>query len=239
VRRALVALVITAAFVGATAGQAAARFPWTHRVTISGQFVDHWSVTTPGLCGTTGDGSVTVGFQNEKSIHVLVTRDRGRPRAWLLVGLTTGQFHQPTFLPPQPATGSITTVDNTSPANSTPDQPCDPIDKSHCGSAQLRRPRVYLEGLDASRLKFDLFTDDFRKTNCQTGAVTGFGDVDFFGQRAPELPVKMPSFRSFFRHRVVKVTGTSHDRKTFQGDPDSPATTDDVTRTVTVTFTKR
>jgi hypothetical protein len=237
VQRALVIALITTALAGATASQAAARFAWTHRVTISGQFVDRWSVTTPGLCGTNGDGSVTMSFQNKKSIHVLVTRQRG-DHAWLLVGLTFGSFHQTTFLPPQPASGSITTVDNTSPA-STPDQPCDPVDKSHCGVEQLRRPRVYLEGLDASRLKFNLFADDFRETDCQVGTVTQFGDVDFFGTKLPELPITMPSARSFFRHRVVKVTGTSHHRKTLQGDPDSPVTTDDVTRTVTVTFTRR
>lgn len=237
-KRVLVVVLLATVAAGATAGTADARFPWTHRLTISGQFVDHWSISTPGLCGTTGDGSVTVSFHNTKSIHVLVTRQRG-DRAWLLVGLTTGQFHQPTFLPPQPAAASITTVDNTGPANSTPDNPCDPIDKSHCGTAQMRRPRVYLEGLDAARLKFNLFTDDFRRTNCQVGTVIGFGDVDFFGQKTPQLLVKMPSARSFFRRRTVTLTGTSHTRKSFQADPDSPSQTDDVTRTVTVTFAKR
>ena len=32
----------------------------------------------------------------------------------------------------------------------------------------------------------------------------------------------------------MTLTGTSHTRKTFQADPDSPSQTDDVTRTVTV-----
>ncbi|MGZ4202214.1 MAG: hypothetical protein ACXVRH_09175 [Thermoleophilaceae bacterium] len=67
--------------------------------------------------------------------------------------------------------------------------------------------------------------------------MTDFGDVDFFGQKTPELLVKMTSARSFFRRRVVKLTGTSHDRRS---GPDLDGTiTDDVTRTVTVTFTKR
>ncbi|MGZ4202213.1 MAG: hypothetical protein ACXVRH_09170 [Thermoleophilaceae bacterium] len=145
------AVLLAAAVLAVVTSSADARFPWTHRITISGQFVDRWTVTDPTLCGTNGDGSVTVTFQNTKSIHALVTRQRG-DHAWLLVGLTTGQFHQPTFLPPQPATGSIATVDNTAPANAPPDQTCDPIDKTHCGSAPLRRPRLYLEGLDASRL---------------------------------------------------------------------------------------
>ena len=105
------------------------------------------------------------------------------------------------------------------------------------GTQQLRRPTLRLQGLDGGRLQFDVFANSFRDTGCQIGTVTRFGDVDFFGHTTPQLAVKMPSPKSFFRHRLVKVTGTSHDRRS---SPDLDATiTDDVTRTVTVTFTKR
>jgi hypothetical protein len=237
VQRALVVALITAAAVGASAGQAAARFNWTHRVTISGRLTDHWTVSTPGVCGTTGDGSVTLDFHNKSSIHTLVTRERGT-RKWLLVGLY-GSFHQTTFLPPQPAAGSLTTVDNTAHANPRPGDTCLPDDKSGCGMAELRKPRVSLGGHDAGRLRFDVFSDSFAKSGCQIGQVDRFGDVDFFGHKTPELLVKMPSPRSFFRRRVVTLSGTSHDRRSFQADPESELRTDDVTRTVTVTFTKR
>jgi hypothetical protein len=233
-RRALVAILVTVAAAGATAGQADASWKWSHRVTISGQFVNHWSVTDPGPCGTNGDGTVTVTFKNKKTIHTFVNKVPGT-NAWILVGLYHGQT---TFLPRQPAIASITTVDNSAPAN----QPayldsCDPIDKSRCGTKQLRKPSLSLGDLDATRLRFDVFGADFRDSGCQFGSATRFGDVDFFGHKTPELPIKMPSFRSFKRKRSVTVTGTSHDVKSV---PDLDATiTNDVTRTVTVTFTKR
>jgi hypothetical protein len=212
-----------------------ARFPWTHRLTISGQFVNHWTVSDPTQCGTNGDGSVTVSFKSSKSIHTLVTRERGT-RHWLLVGLY-GSFHQTTFLPPQPATATITTVDNTAPANPAPGDSCLPIDKTGCGTMQFRKPTVKLSGEDAKRLNFNLFSDNFGKPGCQFGSVTRFGDVDFFGHRTPELLITMPSPRSFFRKRTVTLTGTSHDNRSL---PDLDATiTNDVTRTVTLTFTKR
>jgi hypothetical protein len=239
VRRVLVVTLVAAAALAATAGQASARFPWTHRVTISGQFVNHWTVSDPGPCGTNGDGTLTVSFQNKRSIHAVVTRYNYGDRKWLLIGLTLDRFHQSTFLPPQPATAPLTAVDNTSPANQPPWlDSCDPIDKSHCGAKQLRAPKVRVQGQDGSHLQFDLMSSDFRdSTGCQIGTVYRFADVDFFGHRTPQLLIKMPSFRSFMRKRSVTVTGTSHDVKSF---PDLDATvTNDVTRTVTVTFTKR
>jgi len=239
VRRVLVAALVATAVLAGTAGQAAARFPWTHRVAVSGQFVNHWTVSDPGPCGTNGDGTLTVAFQNKRSIHAVVTRYNYGDHKWLLIGLTLDHFHQSTFLPLQPATAPIMTVDNTSPANQPPWlDSCEPIDKSQCGARQLRAPKVHVQGQDGSHLQFDLVSSDFRNsTGCQIGMVHRFGDVDFFGHKTPELLVKMPSARSFFRKRRVTVTGTSHDVKSF---PDLDATvTNDVTRTVTVTFTKR
>jgi len=234
VRRALVAILIAAAVIGGSVGQAEAKWKWSHRVTISGQFVNHWTVSDPGPCGTNGDGTVTVSFKNKKAIHTFVNTVPGT-RHWILVGL---YFGQTTFLPPQAATASITTVDNTAPANQPPWlESCDPIDKSHCGTKEYRKARVRLGGLDATRLKLDLTGPDFRDTQCQIGSVMRFGDVDFFGHKTPELLIKMPSPRSFFRKHSVTLTATSHDIKSL---PDLDATvTNDVTRTVTVTFTKR
>jgi hypothetical protein len=228
------AVLLAAVVLAVVVSSADARFSWSHRVTISGQFVNHWTISDPGPCGTNGDGTVTVTFKNKKAIHTFVNRIPGTHQ-WILVGL---YFGQTTFLPRQPAIASITTVDNTAPAN----QPsyldsCDPIDKSHCGAKQLRKPSLSLGGLDATRLKFDVFGADFRDSGCQFGSVTRFGDVDFFGHKTPQLLIKMPSFRSFMRERSVRVSGTSHDVKSL---PDLDATiTNDVTRTVTVTFTKR
>jgi hypothetical protein len=233
VRRAVVFGLAAAAIVGGTASQAEA-WPWSHRVTISGQFVNHWTVSDPGHCGVNGDGTVTIGFKNKKTIHTFVNKVPGTNK-WILVGL---YFGQTTFLPRQPTDASITTVDNTSATNPYPGDTCLPVDKSHCGTKTLRKAGLALQGLDASRLKFELVSSDFRNSStCAMGSVYRFADVYFFGHKTPQLPIDMPSFHSFKRKHSLTVTGTSHDVKTF---PDLDGTvTNDVTRTVTVTFTKR
>ena len=48
----------------------------------------------------------------------------------------------------------------------------------------------------------------------------------------------MPSAGSFFRHRTVTVSGSDHKLTRLQGEPGAPVYTDDITRSVTVTFTK-
>jgi hypothetical protein len=235
------AVLVAALALAVTASSADARFPWTHRIAISGQFVNHWTVSDPGPCGTNGDGTLTVTFNNKRSIHAVVTRYNYGDRKWLLIGLTLDRFHSSTFLPPQPATAPMTTIDNTSPANQPGGEPCGAIDKSHCGTKQIRSPTLHLQGEDGRHLQFALFSGDFRNTSdCQMGSVYNFADVYFFGHKTPELLIKMPSFRSFMRKGSVTVTGTSHVFKSGrQYYPDGPAITDDVTRTVTVTFTKR
>lgn len=47
----------------------------------------------------------------------------------------------------------------------------------------------------------------------------------------------MPQPSKLRRHKVVTVTGSSHKRMTF-GDAEQGTTSDDVTRTATVTFTR-
>jgi hypothetical protein len=129
-------------------------------------------------------------------------------------------------------------VDNTSATNPYPGDTCIPVDKSSCGTKKLRKASLALQGLDASQLRFELVSSDFRNSSsCAMGSVYHFADVDFFGHKTPQLPIKMPSFRSFKRKHSLTVTGMSHDVQTH---PDLDGTvTDDVTRTVTVTFTKR
>lgn len=239
-RLALVVLVATAVVAAAApAGAGAAQFRYSHRITISGQMVDTWSIGEQGLCGTNGGGSLKLTYQNKAVVKTFVTRERGSHR-WLLAGLSGGQFHQVTFLPPKPVVGASTTIDNTSPTVTSPDDNCAPIDKSGCGTKPLRRPMFQLEGQNAKRLAFDLFTpDSFPRLGCQVGQLDGFSDPDFFGTGAAQkLLVKMPSARSFFRHRTVTVSGSDHKLTRLQGEPGAPVYTDDITRSVTVTFTK-
>jgi hypothetical protein len=163
---------------------AARKFHYSHRVSISGRLVDHWTINDTRSCGPVGDGSVTVEFHQTSPAKARVEYNRveGRwealvPGKTLLVGL-----------PAKPVVGTISFVDNTV---ATGLNCSEPLDKSGCGT---------------------------------------YGGL---------VQVKMPSPRSFKRRHTVTVTGTTHKSSSFGGsDPDEPKITDDVTRTVTVTFTR-
>ena len=99
-----------------------------------------------------------------------------------MAGLSGGQFHQVTFLPPKPVVGASTTIDNTSPTVTLSRRQLRPHRQAGCGTEPLRRADVQLEGQNAKRLAFDLFTpDSFPRSSCQVGQLDGFSDPDFFG----------------------------------------------------------
>jgi hypothetical protein len=53
---------VVAALLALTAAPAAAKYKPTHRVSVSGQFVNHWTMVEPVDCGAVGGGTVTVDF---------------------------------------------------------------------------------------------------------------------------------------------------------------------------------
>src|SRR5919201_7176918 len=62
-RPSLLVLACAITTLGAAVDQAAARkFHYSHRVSISGRLVDHWTVNDTRSCGPVGDGTVTVDF---------------------------------------------------------------------------------------------------------------------------------------------------------------------------------
>lgn len=156
----------------------------------------------------------------------------------------------------RPVVGTMTTVDNTvkGPNTYNPDDPCVPDDKSGCGTAPLDRSQVTVTGYNRRSIWADLvvnrgngFTknppqDPSATAFCRTGSLEDWseppsvvGGVKLYG----DLLVTMPSRSKLAHNRVVTVTATTH-----QVSASSPSVhstevvTDDVTRTVTVTFTK-
>jgi hypothetical protein len=218
-RRAGLLLVIALA---AFPGIATAKFHYSHRVSISGSLVDHWTMNDTSTCGAVGDGTVTVDFHQKAPAKALVEYVPVETKWFAFVprgGLVGG-------LPPKPVAGTISFVDNTVATNCS-----EPIDKSGCGSFALRGKA----DLSGNRRGFtvDMGTPSgFRppRGGC------GVGQLDDWTQ-PPEVAgnfvqVKMPRPRSFKRRHTVTVTATTHRKSSF-GD-----ITDDVTRTVTVTFTR-
>jgi hypothetical protein len=216
----------------------ARKFHYSHRVSISGRLVDHWTIDDTRSCGPVGDGTVTVEFQQRSPARARVEYNRveGRwealvPGRSLLVGL-----------PAKPVVGTIGFVDNTV-ATPPPGGACsDPIDKSGCGTFPLQGKADI--GGDRGGFTADMGNSSGfhpRNGGCSVGQLDSWtqppgvvGGVD-----GGLVQVKMPSPRSFKRRHTVTVTGTVHRSSSFGGsDPDQPRITDDVTRTVTVTFTR-
>ncbi len=252
-RRAHVAVVVavaTAVVVVPTTGEAA-KFTYTHRVTVTGQLVDHWTVDDPSPCGPVGDGTETVTFQTKKAFRARVYIDRyansevrNQAGTWLLVA-PQGPFHQITDVRAHPASGTVNLVDNTTP-RPPPGGDCGtPADKSGCGTNSLSRAMSRVGRYDRHRIAAGLQTGELNRNRqgditCQIGSLEGFSEPPSIagGTQTGELLLTMPSPRTLAHRHVVKVTGTSHKLTTSPHDPGSPVLTDDVTRTVTVTFTR-
>ena len=95
-------------------------------------------------------------------------------------------------------------------------------------------------GYDTHRLLADLGTEEFgysrgREVACHIGELSLFSSPPSVagGSRRGELFLTMPPARVLGRH-LVKVTGSSHKHTSF--NEGGVLVTDDVTRTVTVTF---
>jgi hypothetical protein len=228
------------ASLGAAVDQATARkFQYSHRVSISGRLVDHWTVNDTRSCGPVGDGTVTVDFHQRSPAKARVEYNPVETQWFALV---PGRS-LPVGLPAQPIVGAISFADNTV-ATAPPGVDCSgAIDKSSCGTFPLRG-KADLGG--GNRRGFAIDMGSSAGFHPRNGAC-GVGQLDSWtqppgvvgGVEDGFVQVKMPSPRSFKRHRTVTVTGTAHKSSSFGGsDPDEPKITDDVTRTVTVTFTR-
>ncbi|MGZ4319191.1 MAG: hypothetical protein ACXVRD_07695 [Gaiellaceae bacterium] len=218
------------------------RFHYTHLVSITGQLVDHWTINDSGYCGLVGDGTVTVDYKTTKPAlaRPFVDPYAGLHGSWVLgVPAGGGVGH----MPPKPATGTITRVDNTT-KTLPPDGDCGgPPDKSGCGTVALVKPLSVAQGYDLHRLWVDLGSEEFQYSHGKEVACH-IGELDLFssppslagGTRKGELLLKMPR-ASVLRRRLVKVKGSSHKHSAYtSGDV---TYTEDVTRTVTVTFKHR
>jgi hypothetical protein len=247
-------LVVTAGAMVLPGGAVAKKaFHFTHRVSVSGQFVDRWTIDDPAECGLVGSGSVTVNYRTRKSVRVRAlvdphaTGQGSRSGSWELVA-PQGAFGQVTSIRSQRAIATVTKVDNTTQRPFADGAPCTSSqDYSACPNATLRRSLSDLTGYDRRRLVADLTAADFsqdgkgRLFNCHIGTVSGFSSPPALagGTARGELLIKMPKLSTLMRRHVTHVTGTSHKATTSPGDhPDDATYTDDVTRTVTVTFTR-
>src|SRR5262249_49833573 len=200
--------------------EAAAKYHYTHRVSLSGTWVDHWSINDPHTCDAVGDGTVTVTFRSRLPSKVGVLPPSRHNLRWQF-DAPLGSFHIPSGLPPKAAVATIDREDNTT-QRTTPEDDCSevPVLKNGCGSARLGHARVYVDGQDRKRLKASLYSDDFRdfkdpNASCGVGNATRFDETpcrpnifNLFG--------RMPSVKTFRHKHSISVTATSHESCTNQ-----------------------
>src|SRR6476659_4828959 len=105
----------------ASTADAAKKFHYTHRVTVTGHLVDHWTIDDPNDCGPMGDGTVTVDFSLVKPAKATPVLDRyhsseTRPYhgSWVLEAFADA-FGHIGDMPSKPGQGTVDLVDNTVP----------------------------------------------------------------------------------------------------------------------------
>jgi hypothetical protein len=212
----------------------------THKVTVQGELVNHWTINEPEECGLVGDGTLTVRFQTIMPARVLPyvdpfasseTRGFG---SWI-IGVPLPP-HAVKDLRSIKASGTITRVDNTTTRPSADGEPCEPPDKTGCGELPLKlsggaastTPGRY----DKRRISVDLVANrfDHPPKPCGSGNLGAWSDTRLTGGDRSNgwLRLTMPREAVLKRRRTVKVTDSDHKRTSF----------DDVTRRATVTFKK-
>ncbi len=242
---------LAAAALAAPAGAKPIRM--THTISIKGELVNHWTYDDPGPCGIVGDGTVTVKFQTKVRVAVLpyidpyIRSDAGRYGVWVVTVPIGANRDRITGVGHIPAAGTITRVDNTTRYPQNPDRtdPCDELDKSGCGTVPLslgrRGPLGTIGRVDKSRISVSLGSERFQlpRETCMSGDLEFWSDHRFTGRTAEgALAVKMPTLSALKRRRVTRASGKSHKRTVFS-DPGDESSSNDVTRSATVTFTRR
>jgi hypothetical protein len=250
-----IALAIAVLLALSAAPAQAGKYKPTHRVSVSGQFVNHWTMDEPGDCGAVGGGTVTVDFKSRtpnraqvgiSRTHASETNDGKGSWTLLVIADSFGHIGD---MRAKPARATITRSDDTQPRpipfvdvdsdGIADSEPCAPPDRTGCGANRLKRATVSVGGYDSKRIRVDLPGPQWMELPCHQGSLDLFSSPPGLagGNARGELLLKMPRASKLRRQKVVKVHGSSH-KATGTGDPGSTAFTDDVTRTVTVTFTR-
>ena len=246
--RTLPVLLVAAAALGFAPASATGKTPMTHKVTITGELVNHWTIDEHrGECGRVGSGTLSMKFKTTEARRVKPYRNSYRPGDWSIVEDYGGHLE---FMRPEKAEGTVTRIDDTTQqtAPPTPDgEPgCEPAaPRTGCGTFPLKNPWASANGYDNRSIKVDVGTGRMsdqsgRDTKCLSGQLDAWeGHQELFGGgKEGEVLLKMPKESDLRTKKVVTVTGKTR-KKTSLLDPDYEDSTTDITRKATVTFTRR
>ena len=231
-----IAVVVASVLVIGACPAVAASRGMTHKVTISGEFVNHWTTSSKPECSALGDGTVTVRFRTSSATRVRPYRYNYRPGNWT-VSIPHGRNLQ--GMKDVKAPGTITRVDNTTP-RPFPEGSCTPSSRLGCGTFPLAdKPVAHVNGYGNRHIEV-YFSNEFREgPECLIGEAQSWGGPKAVVGGGPEgqFLIKMPPESAFKRRRVVRLTGSTHRRSRFSDGP-LDIGTNDLTRKATVTFTR-
>jgi hypothetical protein len=235
-----VMLLTGAALAGAPSAGANELDP-THKVTISGELVNHWTVSDDRDCAVVGGGTVSTKFKTIAPKRVRPIRNPHSGKWQILVPVKNLYYG----MRPEKASGSLTRVDNTTlrPPADPNAEPCEAEPpKAGCGTFPLKKPFAAVGSYDKSRIALDTIGFELRNPSnslyaCLDGdARVWDADQELVGGGPDgQVLLKMPSESAFRSKKTVTLTGTTHKKSSFS-EPDAPTTTNDITRKVTVTF---
>jgi hypothetical protein len=235
---AVAAAIAAATLVPASASAAAPGWKMTHKVTIEGKFVNHWTISDDQDCGPVGDGTLTVKFHTTVATRVRPYLDDYAGGGWNVAVPHGYKGHLLTAMDYAKVAGTITRVDNTTPrpfAEMT--EPCSPLSRRGCGTFPLsKKSGAYVYGGHRpSRISVHAATN-FESGGCLIGDASTFDATRALvgGNQDGNVLVKMPR-ASAFKRRVVRIGGKTHKRSAW-GDPGYGTSTNDISRKVTVTF---
>jgi len=208
----------------------------THKITISGEFVNHWTTSQEQDCSPLGDGTVTVKFRTSAATRVRPYRDNYGPGRWN-VAIPYGRALQ--SMKDVKAPGTITRVDNTTP-RPYPEGSCKPSTRLGCGTFPLRRkPVARVRGYDNRRISVHFGNEFEAGPECLIGEATSwFGPRRLLGgDPEGQLLINMPRASAFKRRRMIRLHGGTYKKSRYSDGPDD-FSTNEITRNATVTFTR-
>lgn len=219
---------------------AVARAPgWkmTHRITIEGEFVNHWTIDDPDECDPVGGGTVTFKFRTTVAPRVKPYKDTYRGGGWNVAIPYGYKGHLLRGMKYVNASGTITRVDNTIPRpSSDPDAPCRALSRAGCGTFPLEASALVDGEHNPRRITVETSSDLGTEGGCLMGDASSFDATRLLvgGNREGKVTVRMPR-PSAFKRRLVVLSGQTHQTSTWQ-DAGQERTTNDITRKVTVRF---
>lgn len=224
-------------------------FRYTHRLSVTAELTDNWTVRDTGECGINGGGTVKLtltsnGLSRFRPIYdKKAARRVGVARGSLILGVPVGSGVG--AMTSRRSNGTLETSDESlaAPVADDPEIFCEDPDTSGCGKFDVVDARITIVGADPTHLYSNVampFGAFAGASTCQIGMLQDWSNPHA-GEVVPdpfsELTLGPTSLRSLKSHRARELTSTTHETTRTELSDES-SVTDEITRTITVKISK-